>query len=107
MEQEKYNEVREFKREPFIFLLLAVLVSFTTSIGLWWLVIIIVMLQTQVTIEAYKGFQSTFFYIRCIGTLTSLSLFLWFLWESVNFLFFYWLSYKNIYNYKTFQSKKE
>ena len=78
MEQRRNDNIEKV-RESLIFLLLAVLVVFTTSIGLWWLVIIIVMLQTQVTIEAYKGFQSTFFYIRCIGTLTSLSLFLWFL----------------------------
>ena len=104
MEQEKYNEARELKREFFIFLLLLVLVKFTTSIGLWWLVFIIIMLQIQVTIEAYR---TQFFYIRLIGTIVSLLLFLWFLWESINFLFFYWLSYKNIYNYKTFQSKKE
>lgn len=65
-------------RESLIFLSLAMLVGFTTSIGLWWLGTLIVMLQVQVTIEAYKGFQPMFFYIRSIGTLTSLSLFLWF-----------------------------
>ncbi len=72
-------------RESLIFLLLAVLVVFTTSIGLWWLGALIVMLQIQVTIEAYR---TQFFYIRLIGTIVSLLLFLWFLWESVNFLFF-------------------
>ena len=76
--QQRRNDNIEKVRESLIFLLLAVLVGFTTGIGLSWLGILIIMLQVQVTIEAYKVFQPMFFYIRAIGTLTSLSLFLWF-----------------------------